>query len=624
MPVSLPRRRKRKAKGESEAKPSTPEVSPTGVLSTDTVSQWGQVFFDLDNDGDQDLVVLDGGYENPHQLKLYENVGTVAGDGGGYFRDITERAGLAGERFRQFWWAGSAADYDNDGLIDLALTPLNAMVNYRMHIKGRGDGPDPSFTVPRERFFLLHNQGDGTFVEESAAVGVVLGSLELGDDAGISETKNPLWIDADNDGDQDLYVAGSPHFFFDNQGLAYDGAFRGFVEATHTHLRAPTHADKLVFTASAADFDQDGFEDLFLGYWNSGGSDVVLRNANGVLGTKNGEGGWQVGQVTTSLSVRNNEPGVAETQMTSNFGISPDHVHENTMGLAVGDINDDGFPDAFVGTGTPAWAEHDLLWLNAGNHRSGDLSWRGFTKHLIGAEEPDGAPKTHGHGAAFGDLDHNWQTDLLLNPGGFALTDTMLAGRWARSQQYRCEERGGVRGQCDSREMPVIYFSLDLPNAGKTDNKDTPAPTTYRAAVRLEGRFSNRDAVGAHVQLLPTGNEKDKATASIDSSGESHHHWWIHSSNGFGSQNSAWINLPLGSSQRRELLVSWPRGHVSRHVVSAWTREVLVEPEAAGTRPSAPVLRPRALASRVTDRALLEENRILKQRLAQTTKKQDL
>ena len=34
---------------------------------------------------------------------------------------------------------------------------------------------------------------------------------------------------------------------------------------THGHIRHPGHADKLVFAASAADFDQDGQEDLFLG-----------------------------------------------------------------------------------------------------------------------------------------------------------------------------------------------------------------------------------------------------------------------------------------------------------------------------------------------------------------------
>ena len=69
------------------------------------------------------------------------------------------------------------------------------------------------------------------------------------------------------------------------------------------------------------------------------------------------------------------------------------------MGLAVGDLNDDGFPEACacssarlglrppdlptltvgmfadIGSGTPAWSEHDLLWINAAE---GPEGWRGF------------------------------------------------------------------------------------------------------------------------------------------------------------------------------------------------------------------------------------------------------
>ena len=58
------------------------------------------MLFDMDNDGDQDLVILGGGYEGPEQLTLYENIGED-GDGG-MFRDVTQRAGLASERYRQF------------------------------------------------------------------------------------------------------------------------------------------------------------------------------------------------------------------------------------------------------------------------------------------------------------------------------------------------------------------------------------------------------------------------------------------------------------------------------------------------------------------------------------------
>ena len=76
------------------------------------------------------------------------------------------------------------------------------------------------------------------------------------------------------------------------------------------------------------------------------------------------------------------------------------------MGLAVGDLNDDGFPEACacssarlglrppdlptltvgmfadIGSGTPAWSEHDLLWINAAE---GPEGWRGFGQHPTAA-----------------------------------------------------------------------------------------------------------------------------------------------------------------------------------------------------------------------------------------------
>ena len=65
-------------------------------------------------------------------------------------------------------------------------------------------------------------------------------------------------------------------------------------------------------------------EDLFLGYWNSGGSDVVLRNnEGGVLGGGRAEGGsgvWRVGDVTVSQAVANNAINAAQEQKLSTFG----------------------------------------------------------------------------------------------------------------------------------------------------------------------------------------------------------------------------------------------------------------------------------------------------------------
>ena len=93
----------RDSSGEFEDVPVEPDdkyaqgtAVPLGIEPDATQAQWGQCFFDMDNDGDQDLVILPGGYEAPFQLRLYENVGAGAGDHGGYFRDATASAGLSG------------------------------------------------------------------------------------------------------------------------------------------------------------------------------------------------------------------------------------------------------------------------------------------------------------------------------------------------------------------------------------------------------------------------------------------------------------------------------------------------------------------------------------------------
>ena len=68
-------------------------------------------------------------------------------------------------------------------------------------------------------------------------------------------------------------------------------------------------------------------EDLFLGYWNSGGSDVVLRNnEGGVLGGGRADGSsgvWRVGDVTVSQAVANNAINAAQEQKLSTFGTHP-------------------------------------------------------------------------------------------------------------------------------------------------------------------------------------------------------------------------------------------------------------------------------------------------------------
>ena len=311
-----------------------------------------------------------------------------------------------------------------------------------------------------------------------------------------------------------------------------------------------------------------------------------------------------------------------------------------------------------MGTGTPAWSEHDLLWVNAGLdtgrrrgleeaggelraelaamrlmalHKraigegvspadvedamdsdnpkavlvelllarqrdeaelpdeqrkkvlgavSGSRGWRGFLKQVL-----DDGEKTHGHGCSFGDVDGNWHTDLLTNPGGFALCDTLVAKQWGRT--YQCEERG-ESGVCDSREMPVVFL-----------RSGADGDTAKKAAIRLQGTVSNRDAVGAHVEVTAA----DRTT-----------HFWVHSVNGFQSQNSAWVIVPLGSSDTAQVRITWPLGAVSTSNIKAWRRTLLTEPDKQQV-PAVRGLRPRNVEGHVADAVLEEENRGLKKRL---------
>lgn len=138
------------------------------------------LFLDLDNDGDKDLFLgrfMEGSM-------LFRNDG-VDEHGVVQLTDVTEKAGFG----REFVVVASAADYDNDGDLDLYL----------------GRYLDPRKNLPTTLFYtrngegnsLLRNDGDLRFTDVTEEAGVREGGLTLG----------VAWADYDTDGDADLYVA---------------------------------------------------------------------------------------------------------------------------------------------------------------------------------------------------------------------------------------------------------------------------------------------------------------------------------------------------------------------------------------------------------------------------------
>lgn len=141
---------------------------------------------DYDNDGDVDVLVLRGGWlasAGRHPNSLLRN------DGQGNFTDVTFDAGLADRHYPT--QTASWADYDNDGDLDLYI--------------GNEKFPNQ----------LFQNQGDGTFTDVAAAAGV-------GD---MGYAKGVVWGDYDNDRYADIYVSNmdGPNRLFHNQG---NGSFQ--------------------------------------------------------------------------------------------------------------------------------------------------------------------------------------------------------------------------------------------------------------------------------------------------------------------------------------------------------------------------------------------------------------
>ena len=436
-----------------------------GINANDLIATWVASFADYDRDGDPDLLILNGGYTANSSLVFYEN--RMSTDN--RFVNVTSASGITGSTTKlddSSWWGAAWADYDNDGWLDVIVTR-------------RGSSA-----------LLLHNEGDKTFTETGKALGINIENMR--------DAKNPVWFDFDEDGDQDLYLAGMQvHAFYENRV----NTGQGFTDITDSFgLNRLTGPYPSVFAAITADFDQNGHEDLYLGRWDK--QDYILFNE--------GNGSFQaLGPEAGLDALIEDSPG----------------PFENTMGLGIGDLHDDGYPDVFIGTGDPFSTGADIVFCNNGN--------RTFSRCIdLLIDKDDSHIQTRAHGLVFADVNRDGYTDFFWNLGGHPIYD----------QYFREEE---------SRETNKYYI--------RETSEDSSS-----AWVTLQGTTSNIDAIGSRVEVTYENNEK--------------RYYFIHSTTGFQSQNSKELLIPLFGFNQARLEITWPKGNKSQHVITSGVNHKIIEP----------------------------------------------
>ena len=318
---------------------------------------------DYDNDGNADVLMLRGAWrgrlgEQPRSL--------LRNRGDGTFEDVTKAAGLLTFHPTQ---NASWADYDNDGYLDLFI--------------GNESSQSAKRDQPSE---LFHNNGNGTFTEVAAQMGLQV----------IAFVKGSTWGDVNNDAYPDLYVSiqGAPNKLFLNPGpsVANGAQFQDVAEAAGVTL--PIWG----FPAWFWDFNNDGWLDLYAGsfpsYERGEFSSHIAAHYLGI----------PTSIETPRLYLNKGDGTFADVTRTA--GLDQPLF---AMGSNYGDLDNDGYPDFYLGTGEPTFESiiPNRMFHNEGNGTFRDVTTATGTGSL-----------QKGHGVAFGDMDNDGDQDIYIVMGG--------------------------------------------------------------------------------------------------------------------------------------------------------------------------------------------------------------
>jgi tetratricopeptide (TPR) repeat protein len=464
----------------------------------------GVIVDDFNNDGYLDIVT--SGWDLNDPMHYFQN------NKDGTFSDRTEQSGLkgitGGSNIQQ-------TDYNNDGKIDIFV------MRGGWNTEGFGNQPGS----------LLRNNGDGTFTDVTIQSGLLY----------FHPSQTAVWADFNNDGWLDVFIgaenlgnSGGPHpcmLYINN----HNGTFTNVAKSAHCDIK------NYVKAVTSADFNNDGWPDIFISTMD--GKKYLLKNKGKAgkdvdfedVSTRSGIAANKESTFTTWFYDYNNDGWpdimVADYAFDKTLGTYaaaealgkpiPDagniflykNNHDGTftnvtkqaglnkvvfsMGANFGDIDNDGYPDMYFGTGNPDFKSlvPNKMFKNIDGKKFADVTLSSRTGNL-----------QKGHGVAFADLRNTGIQDIFIEMGGAYKGDS--------------------------------YTSSLYVNPGQSNNN--------WISLKLEGVKANKAAIGSRIKVTFTENGVKRSVYKDVNSG--------------GSFGSSPLRQEIGIGQARsidEIEIKW-------------------------------------------------------------------